>query len=212
MMKRIFLLGSTIMLTVCLCSLPATAGTIFDDFGPNNGYNCCVGWTVSGAASPVGQFIAANEFTAGLSGAVNEIDIALALITGTGNATVSLYTVGNTGLPDVLLGSWAVTAHNDVETILVSNGPDLASGTEYFMVLQADDVTWDAWDWNITGATGIDLFSTDNMNSWTNNGIQTLGAFRVLGQPTGVPEPGTLIMLGSGVLAAAGVIRRKFNA
>jgi hypothetical protein len=28
----------------------------------------------------------------------------------------------------------------------------------------------------------------------------------------GVPEPGTLVMLGSGVLAAAGALRRKFNA
>lgn len=213
-MKRWTLLA--LVAAVCVCSLPAAAGTIFDDFSAGNSYNCCNGWTVSGPSSPPGQFISANQFTAGSSGTVNEIDLAVGLVVGSGAGTVSLYTVSG-GLPGTLLGSWNYTAHQPfgnccaIEQVNIAGGPSLTNGTAYYMVLTATGSTWNAWNQNTEGATGIDLFSTDGGNSWNNNGIQTLGAFRVLSGENGVPEPGTFVMLGSGVLAAAGAFRRKLN-
>ncbi len=201
---------------VCIASLPAAAGTIFDDFATGNSYNCCSGWTVSGPGSPPGQFISANEFTAGLTGSVGEIDLAIGLVTGDGGGTAAIYTVDNNGLPGTLLGSWGFTAHQPfgnccaIETITVNGGPTLTSGTSYFMVLSADNVSWDAWNQNTVGATGIDLFSTDNGNNWTNNGVTTLGTFRIL-TGAATPEPGTLALLASGLLCAAGTFRRKLN-
>jgi hypothetical protein len=202
---------------VCICNLPAAAGTIFNDFDVGDSYNCCTGWTVSGPASPPGQFISANQFTAGDSGSVSEIDLAIGVVVGDGGGTAALYTVGGDGNPGTLLGSWSYTAHQVfggccvVESISISGGPTLSMGTDYFMVLSADDPTWNAWNWNTVGATGIDEFSNDNGATWTSNGIQTLGTFRILSGGGGVPEPGTFVMLGSGVLAAAGMFRRKLN-
>lgn len=199
---------------VCICSLPAAAGTIFDDFAAGNSYNCCSGWTVSSPNGPPGQFSAANEFVAGASGTVSQIDLAIGYVTGSGSGTAALYTVSG-GLPGTLLGSWSFTAHQvfgnccAIETINVAGGPSLTNGTSYFLVLSADNNgTWDAWNWNSVGATGLDLFNQGN--GWINNGIQPLGTFRIL-SGAGVPEPGTFVMLGSGVLAAAGMIRRKLN-
>ena len=71
--------------------------------------------------------------------------------------------------------------------------------------------TWDAWNWNSIGDTGLVDFSFDGGATWNQAFGSTRYAFDVLVGGGGVPEPGTFLMLGSGVLAAAGVIRRKIN-
>jgi len=38
------------------------------------------------------------------------------------------------------------------------------------------------------------------------------GAFDVLGGGTGTPEPGTLVLLGSGLLGLGGMVRRRLGA
>jgi len=199
---------------ICVICIPAAADTIYNNFDAGDSYNCCNGWTVSGHGSPPGQFITANSFTAGATGFVTQIDLAVGVVTGDGGATAALYTVDN-GIPGTLLGSWDFVAHQTfgnccaIETIDISGGPQLTSGTDYFMVLTADNITWDAWNYNTTGATGLDLYSQDDGQTWNSNGVTTIGAFRIEG--TEVPEPGTLVMLGSGIVAAAAGLRRKFN-
>jgi hypothetical protein len=199
---------------LCIISIPAAADTIYNNFDAGDSYNCCNGWTVSGPGSPPGEFISANEFTAGATGFVSQIDLAIGVVTGDGGGTAALYTVSN-GIPGTLLGSWDYVAHQPfgnccaIESISISGGPQLTSGIDYFLVLSADNPTWNAWNQNTTGATGEDLFSQDGGQTWNDNGIQTLGTFRIEG--TAVPEPGTLVMLGSGIVAAAAGLRRKFN-
>jgi len=89
-----------------------------------------------------------------------------------------------------------------------------------------------AVDFFYTDSTDSEFVVFANPNTWTLENVtsdvdptKTLEGFSIWGSgpnhityiddasitSNGVPEPGTLVMLGSGVLAAAGVIRRKFN-
>jgi hypothetical protein len=217
-MKRAHWTLLALAAAVCICSLPAAAGTIFDDFGAGNSYNCCTGWTVSGPASPPGQFISANEFTAGGGGGVvTSIDLAIGLVVGDGSGTVGIYNIVG-GHPDLAnpITTGSFTAHQPfgqccaIETVSMSPGT-LMDGTSYFIVLQADSITWDAFNFNSINVMGDDQFSQDNGNSWVDNGQQLIGAFRITSGGATTPEPGTLVMLGSGALALAGALRRKIN-
>lgn len=197
--------------TAGMISSPAFT-PIFDDFGPGFDYDCCSGWTVAGPGSGVGWFTAANEFTAGISGSVGQIDIALGLVTGDGGATVSLWT-DNAGLPGVQLGAWGVTATEifgeccGVVTIAGITGVNLVGGQDYFLMVAPGDADWIAWNFNTTGATGLGLYSNDGGASWISNGSVTLGAFDILSGGAGVPEPATMLLLASGLLL--GVLARR---
>lgn len=208
-MKRAIWLA--LMLAAVLCVSPARAGVIFNDFGAGDAYNCCTGWTVSGISSPVGaELDVANLFTAAISGTVSQIDLALALVSGDGGATVSLWT-DNAGLPGSELGAWGVTATPGfgsccaIVTIPGLGAPNLVAGQSYFMVMVADTTSWDAWNWNSQGVNGLVMYN-ENGGGWTSEGTTTLGAFDVLSGGVGVPEPATMTLLGAGLLL---VLARK---
>jgi hypothetical protein len=217
-MKRIPWLLVTLILVVGVSSLPASADTFFSNFGQNNDYNCCVGGTIGGQNSPVGWIIQANEFTAAISGNVSQIDVAVGFVTGTNGATVSLWT-DSAGIPTAMLGSWDLTNLPNfgsccaVGTITGISGINLAAGTNYFLMVSAPDPTWDAWNYNSTGDVGLVDYTFDGGQTWNQAPGSTRYAFDVLGGGGGggVPEPASLIMFGSGLLAAAGTIRRRFQ-
>jgi len=217
-MKRLCLLTSVAVAVLCLASLPATADTVFNNFGANFNYNCCVGGTLGGPNSPVGWIIQANEFTALATGSVSEIDVAIGFVVGTNGATVSLWT-DNNGIPGAQLGTWDISnlpafgTCCAVSTITGINGINVTTGTSYFLMASTPNDTWDAWNWNSIGDVGLVDFSFDGGQNWQQAQGATRYAFQILsGGNTGVPEPGTLVMLGSGALAVAGVIRRRFIA
>ncbi len=199
----------------CILSIPAAADTVYNNFNTGDTYDCCSGWDASGPGGPDGQVTNAQEFTAGASAVVNQIDLAVSLLQGDGSGTAALYTVGGNGVPGSLLGAWSFTTQQNfgqccaVQTIDINSGPLLTQGTQYFMVLSASGENVDVWNTNTTGAQGLVLVSRDNGNTWSNGGGSLLSAFRIEG--TEVPEPGTLVMMGSGVLAAAAGLRRKLD-
>lgn len=199
----------------CIISIPAAADTIYNNFNTGDSYDGLAGWDASGPGGPNGQVTNAQEFTAGESAFVSQIDLAVSILQGDGGGTAALYTVGGNGVPGTLLGSWGFTAHQNfgdccaVETISVNGGPLLKQGTDYFMVLSSYGENVDVWNDNTTDAHGLVLVSRDNGDTWEGGGGSLLSAFRVEG--TAVPEPGTLVMLGSGIVAAAAGLRRKFN-
>jgi len=202
-----------VVAVVCLAALPMVADTAYSNLGSPPSYQCCVGWTVGGSQSPVGLINDAEQFTSLVSGSVSQIDVGLGWVVGGNNdATIQLWTSVN-DLPGVMLGSGLASnlpTFGQSSTALgtiTGNLGNVVAGQQYFVVILANIGAWEAWNWDNAGDTALLL--QDTGNGWVQYYGSNIGAFDVLTGVSTVPEPGTLVMLGTGVLGLAGAIRRK---
>ena len=213
-MKRFWFVVLVASIALCAASVPTMASSVvFNNFGANWDYNCCVGGTLLG--SSIGWIIQANQFTALAGGSVSEIDVAIGYnFTGRNGATVSLWT-DNSGIPGVQMGTWDLTNLPDfgtccaVSSILGISGINVSAGASYFLMASTPSDTSDAWNWNSIGDTGLVDYTFDGGATWNQAFGNTRYAFQVLASP--VPEPGTLMLFGSGIIGLAGILRRKVN-
>jgi hypothetical protein len=85
------------------------------------------------------------------------------------------------------------------------------AGTQYWLVAaETDPGTEQAWMFAYQDQQGDAAFNQlGSINGPWNLFNSTISGFRVDGGT--VPEPGTLVMLGTGIVAAAAGFRRKFN-
>jgi hypothetical protein len=221
MMRNRFHLLLMPVLALCMCGLPAMAGTLFSDMGPSGSvYDCCDGWTVSGSENIVGtSYTSANLFTVAGSGslAVSQIDLAVGNAGGVNTFYATIWT-DNAGAP----GSQVAGAYwNPLSTTtsfgsccgLVSvtgiTGVDLTGGQQYFMILgplSTSDNSWNAWNENNQGINGDVQNSTNGGATWNEEGSNTTGAFDIL---SATPESGSLLLLGTGLIGMLGAFRRR---
>jgi PEP-CTERM motif len=197
-------------LTIAFVALPLTsrAGTItvYNNFGAGNSYDCCNAYTESGAGSFTGfNSLQAMAFTnaTGQNIALTQIDIADSFVAGNNSMTLNLY-ADNGGVPGGVLESWTVNnlpalgTCCAISTVLDSAGVVLQNGSTYWLAPASDNVTWEAWNWNTTGANGNGALSTDGGTTWAPGPYDPNGAFDVLG--TAVPEPSAVLLMGTALI------------
>jgi hypothetical protein len=217
---------ATLALTLlCLAlSAPAFAGTIFDDGAINGNYNA---FFVDGPnPGPFSQWIA-DQFVATGSGTPGEIDFGLWVPTGSTPTTIT-YWLGTNFLTSDISGGSAIALNAGNSTLVVTNnqygydvyeitlknltGSNMSANSTYWLTLgNANDSfnsQFDAWD--VNEGPALCFFGVgQNFAGGCGDGGE---AFTItMGGGATTPEPGTMVMLGTGIIGLAGALRRKIN-
>jgi hypothetical protein len=208
-----------IMSLICLAlSAPAFAGIIYTD-GPINGTSNA--FFIDGPGGPWTQTIS-DGFVATNSDTATSLDFGEWVPTGTTPTTVS-WALGTSAFgSDVSSGSTPQVVYT---TFILNNGLEydvytshvdglsgfLTAGTTYYLTLGgANDSAGRQFDgWDVNGGPATCSFAQGGGPSLGDCGLGG-EAFTINSGGT-VPEPSSIMLFGSGLLALAGVLRRKVS-
>jgi len=200
------------ILTLALC-ISASADVLFTTLGPNGEYDPNSGWFVDG--SNYHNQVTAMPFTPAANAQMTDAVLALGNYAG-GNNPVNLYLyTDNGGQPGTQLAT--LTQHGVILPYDTGGGlvqfncngcGTVNQGTKYWLVAwEPDPNTAQAWMYAFQGHTGTWAFNLlGSVDGPWNLVPGTLSGYRVDGTS---PEPGTLGLMGSGLIAAATGLRRK---
>jgi hypothetical protein len=215
-MRKFTLLTIVAAMALVLCATAGATDVLFSTLGPNGEYDTGSGYFVDG--SNYFNQVLAVPFTPNAS--ENLVDAMLPLGNYAGNNNpINLYLAADDGLnePGAILATLTqqgtiqpFSSGGSLITFTCSGCGQVAQGTQYWIIGQeADPGTEQAWMFAYQDQSGHLAFNQiGSINGPWNQFDGTTSGLRVDGA---VPEPGTLIMLGSGIVAAAAGLRRKFN-
>ena len=206
---------------VCLgAATSVRAGVVvFNDFGPGDSYGAS-GYEL-GYDHNVGltsEIACGFTVAAGQNYTLSEIDFAASIVSGTNAIGVALL-ADSGGVPGTTLESWTVSglgqypALTPPEVVISTLHPTLLAGQQYWLALtMGDSTTFAVWHNNSIGVTGPGYVISDGRGTLYEGDTGFVGAFRVEGTSSAVPEPSTLAGAGIAVFLGLGYAWRRRKA
>jgi hypothetical protein len=202
-----------------LCTVsPASGAIIYTTLGPGNAYDSTNGYPIGG--SSYGSGVWGAQFTLAAGATVGEAALGVGNSAGDNSPLTVYIESDNAGKPGVILAqlsqvgtipAWSNGTGGGLVTFSCS-GPacTLGAGSYWLVVGESDADTEHVWNFAYQGTTanlaanGFGSF-TGPWETFTSTGT----AFRIDAASASVPEPRSLIFLGSGLFCLATVLRRR---
>lgn len=207
---------SFLILIYALAAIPAEADSVlYTTLGPGDSHGI---YAYAVAGSNYSDEVIANSFTIDSASVVSDAQLAIYSAIGDDSPASVYIESDNSGSPgsilDALTQVGTIPAYESGGPVIydcAGAGCALAAGTYWLVVSETDPNSALGWYFSSTGANTNQAF--DSIGSptgpWSFDSV-TETAFEIDG-PT-VPEPANWLLLGSGILGMAMLIRRKRRA
>ena len=215
LLRKSGIFGMVVLMGAMLCSVSASAGVLYTTLGPGGQFDTTTGYLVNG--SNFNNQVIADPFIP--TATANLADAVLALCNvSNNNSPVNVYLESdNFGVPGAILdpltqvGTIGPFPPGGLVTFNCSTCPLLMMGTQYWLVaVEADPNSNQEWNWAFNDPTGPIAFNTIGSATGPWNSVTAqISGFQIDGGSGSTPEPGSLILFGSGLLGVAGVVRRR---